>query len=291
MNSSTEVIINLIRKKIEEISFQELLLKDYDSPEFKVWFPSTVNYLQRIFGKESMQVRTFTNIKFDDPNLVYAISRIPIYKNGINEAKLTLETFIQEINDFPELVQQPKFLSGTPFVEKQIIQKARGRTENIIPIKSKNIFIVHGHDDALTLELARTLEKEFGLNAIILKDEPDKGRTIIEKFEDEVNKIGFAFILLTPDDLGMSKEAYDKMITSPNLGLGLNYRARQNVILELGFLAGKIGRNNVCCIYKGNLELPSDIGGVIYKKCDKSIKELYKDIRDELIAAGYDIKK
>src|SRR5208283_1991768 len=124
---------------------------------------------------------------------------------------------------------------------------------------------------------------KMGFNVIILSEQPDKGRTIIEKLEHETTDIGYAFVILTPDDVGMDRELLEKK----NNGLCL--RARQNVVLELGYFVGKIGRSKVCCLYKGNLELPSDIHGVIYKKFEKSVEDCYKAIIEDLKAAGYEI--
>jgi len=159
------------------------------------------------------------------------------------------------------------------------------------PVASRNVFIVHGRDDKPKLELARMLEK-LSFNVIILSEEADKGRTLIEKLEQETIDIGFAFVILTPDDVGMERSVYEKKIIEPEKyqNVGLCYRARQNVILELGYFIGKIGRNRVCCLYKGNVELPSDIHGVIFKKFNESVEECYKGIIEELKAAGYEIR-
>jgi len=164
---------------------------------------------------------------------------------------------------------------------------------------SNNIFIVHGRDDKPKLELARMLDK-LGFNIIILSEQPDKGRTIIEKLEQETIDIGYVFVILTPDDIGvqdlikeLSKNfplASEFVKNRPVISQILNSRARQNVILELGYFVGKIGRNRVCCLYKGDVELPSDIHGVLFKRFDKSVEECYKKILEELKAADYEIK-
>jgi predicted nucleotide-binding protein len=146
---------------------------------------------------------------------------------------------------------------------------------------SKNIFIVHGWDEKSKLELARMLEK-FGFNTIILSEQPDKGKTIIEKLEQNSLDIGYVFVLLTPDDMAVT--------SSEPLSNAHSYRARQNVILELGYFIGKIGRDRICCLFKDHVELPSDIHGVVYSKFDKSVTECFNSIVKELKAAGYKIK-
>lgn len=127
---------------------------------------------------------------------------------------------------------------------------------SIVKSFSNRIFIVHGHDNELKQEIARFVEK-LDLNPIILHEQPDKGRTVIEKFED-YSDVGYAIVLLTPDDVGYPKDD-DKQA---------KHRARQNVILELGFFLGKLGREKVCSVYKEGVEIPSDYHGVLYKPYD-----------------------
>ncbi len=125
-------------------------------------------------------------------------------------------------------------------------------------VPSNRVFVVHGHDDAALQGLARFLEK-LGLEAIILKEQPDQGRTIIEKFESSADDVGFAVVLLTPDDIGGAVKAERT-----------DARARQNVIFELGYFAGKLGRGRVCLLRKGSVEIPSDLYGVIYTEMDSA---------------------
>jgi predicted nucleotide-binding protein len=123
--------------------------------------------------------------------------------------------------------------------------------------KFKKIFVVHGHDSEAKIELARTIEK-LKLIAVILHEQPNEGKTIIEKFERDASQVSFAVVLLTPDDIGYPKSNPDSM----------KPRARQNVILELGFFTGALGRSNVCVLYKGDVEIPSDYMGVTYIPMD-----------------------
>jgi predicted nucleotide-binding protein len=175
--------------------------------------------------------------------------------------------------------------------------EAEEKPKKLAKALSKNVFIVHGHDDISKLELARMLGK-LGFNPIILSEQADKGRTIIEKLEEETIDVGYAFVILTPDDIAASANEYKKVelalmskeaVKHSFEMASMKYRARQNVILELGYFVGKIGRGKVCCLYKGDVELPSDIHGVLFKKFDKSVEECYKGIIEELKAAGYKI--
>jgi predicted nucleotide-binding protein len=141
----------------------------------------------------------------------------------------------------------------------------------------KRIFIVHGRNDEAKNELARLVEG-LGLTPIILHEQPNKGKTIIEKFESNASKVGYALVLLTPDDSGASADGK------------IQPRARQNVILELGYFMGSLGRDRVCCLYTSNIELPSDILGIAYHKFEKKVKECFWEISTELKNAGYELK-
>lgn len=106
--------------------------------------------------------------------------------------------------------------------------------------------------------VARTLER-LGLEPVILHEQPNRGQTLIEKIDRE-SDVGFAVVLLSPDDRGYSIADGEKS-TRP--------RARQNVIVELGYFAGKLGRENVVALHRGSdLELPSDYDGVLYTPYD-----------------------
>jgi predicted nucleotide-binding protein len=140
---------------------------------------------------------------------------------------------------------------------------------------ARKVFLVHGHDEAALQAAARFVER-LGLEAIILREEPDQGRAIIEKFEDCAAEVGFTIVLLTPDDLD-----------GPAPALEQAGRTRQNVIFELGYFVGKLGRGRACLLRKGGVEIPSDLYGVIYT--DMDVAEGWKrKLARELKAAGFD---
>ena len=146
---------------------------------------------------------------------------------------------------------------------------------NTVAQSSRKVFVVHGHDDHAKEMMARFLEKN-DFEAIVLHEQASGNKTIIEKIEHYAD-VGFAIILLTPDDMGKSKDAD-------------NYqpRARQNVILELGYFMGKLGRNRVCAFKSGDLEIPTDFSGVIWNQLDNA--GAWKQILSkELSEAGYDL--
>jgi predicted nucleotide-binding protein len=145
----------------------------------------------------------------------------------------------------------PEFESNTP-------EKVNGTT----------VFIVHGHDNELKTEVQLLLTRA-AVNNIVLHEQPDKGRTIIDKLVDESKSSNYAICLLSPDD---------------RLENGTT-RARQNVILEIGYFIGRLGKERVRILKKGEIEIPSDLSGVLYENYDK-IGAWKMKICKELMAAG-----
>jgi len=142
---------------------------------------------------------------------------------------------------------------------------------------ANSVFLVHGHDDATKEKVARFLEK-IGLDVIILHEKVSQGMTIIEKFEEYAAQAGFAIVLFTPDDIGFPLGAEEQK----------QPRARQNVVLEMGYFIGRLSRGRVCVLYKGGVELPSDILGVVYHAIDEA-SGWKLSLAGELKVAGYSI--
>lgn len=139
------------------------------------------------------------------------------------------------------------------------------------------VFLVHGHDEAALQSCARFIEK-LGLSVTVLREQPNQGRTIIEKFVQHADA-GFAVILLTPDDRGGAADMpYERQ----------SLRARQNVIFELGFFLGRLGRERVCALYAEGVEVPSDYHGVAFVPLDSGMAWRLELAR-ELQAAGLPI--
>jgi predicted nucleotide-binding protein len=162
------------------------------------------------------------------------------------------------------------FLSGRTFHTHQgetELLKVIGRVKTLLSAPKESstavaavghrVFLVHGHNEAVLQSCARFVEK-LELPVTILREEPNQGRTIIEKFLDYADA-GFAIVLLTADDRGGPiDQAYDVQMP----------RARQNVIFELGFFIGKLGRDRVCALYEEGVEVPSDYHGVVFTPLD-----------------------
>ena len=161
----------------------------------------------------------------------------------------------------------------------QSISESPQKSEHTEKFSASRVFIVHGRDEAMKESVARVIEK-LNLEAIILHEQAELGRTIIEKFT-QCSDVGYALVLLSPDDF-----AYPRNST-PEKG---KYRARQNVILELGYFIGKLGRERVMALNKGdeNFEIPTDFAGVVYTQFDANEKWKFKLVK-ELKAHGYKV--
>ncbi len=142
-------------------------------------------------------------------------------------------------------------------------------------IRSGRIFLVHGRDTTARDSLISMLEC-LGLEPVVIMNEPTHGRTVIEQIEACAD-VGFALILFTPDDHG-SRIGSRQLLPRP----------RQNVVFEYGLFVGWLGRRHVCCVAPdADIELPSDLGGVLQLRYKRSVNELQARIHQELEAAGY----
>lgn len=152
------------------------------------------------------------------------------------------------------------------------------------PSLSNRVFIVHGHDEALKNEVERFLH-DVGLQPVVLHRQPDQGQTVIEKFEQH-GDVGYAIVLLTPDDLAFSVSQREL----PEAQRPAELRARPNVLFEFGYFVGRLGRSRVCCLHKGGVSIPSDLNGLVYKSVNDSFESQAFALARELRAAGYDLK-
>ena len=142
------------------------------------------------------------------------------------------------------------------------------------PGDPKKVFVSHGHDDKAKTAVELFLETK-GLEPIILADQPNAGRTIFEKFED-YGDVGFAIILLTADDIGRAKAGN---------AAELQQRARQNVIMEMGYFMAKLGRGRVCALLEDGVEIPSNISGIVTIRF-ASDEKWESELTRELLYAG-----
>ncbi len=169
-------------------------------------------------------------------------------------------------------------------VKKLARELEQSNQDNIKTISTdkKNVFIVHGHEKLHIHELKDIL-KDVGVSCLIGIEDNKLGKTIIEAIEENINKCEYGIVLLTPDDVGCSKKDFE----SEGFDKSKKCRARQNVILEMGYLMGKLGRDKVMILYKKEgVELPSDINGMLYVSYKEDVKEAGMDIIKELKKSG-----
>lgn len=167
---------------------------------------------------------------------------------------------------------------GTFEIEKMVETTSQIHTTRAIATRDK-IFIAHGHDQGLREAVARYVHNLVDSPPIILEERTNKGRSLLEKFEQESTSASYAIIIATPDDVGYS------ISDGPEAA---GPRARENVWFELGFFAGKLGRHRTCLLYRGNVQIPTDLGGIAYIPAETS--ETWKvRLAKELHESGFKI--
>ena len=220
------------------------------------WKDRTIRMLKSVVVKEELELFAQIDTETYEEDIIAFENILDEIQKGIHESP---EFFL--IQDQLELPQQSTTLN------KRVGQKKI----------SNKVFVVHGHDSLAKTEVARTLEK-VDLEAIILHEQANEGKTVIEKFERDASQVSFAVILMTPDDIGYPKNKEKES----------KARARQNVVLELGYFSGVLGRSNVCVLYKDGVEIPSDYLGVVYVPFDKEGAWKF-NLTKELKQAGLDV--
>ena len=225
---ATEIeLLDTLLQELDRLAYGEDTARD-------ALIKRTQMYLRRIVGDDSEYVRDVGRIRFYP---MYAPADESAKRSSWASASGRLRNLLNTVKEEFEL-----FGSG----ERSAKLATSGNTTSV--------FIVHGHDEELKQSVARYIEK-LGIEAVILHEKPNKGRTIIEKFDDYAN-VGFAIVLLSADDVVRSTEDTASVA----------YRARQNVIFELGFFLGRLGREKVAAIFRPheNFEMPSDYSGVLF---------------------------
>jgi len=212
--------------------------------------------IRNTFGERSRLLSDFFRIDFRGGIATFDAQKVVFARAKVEMLNL-LQTAEDELTMFPE---------ADP-IESSVQPRPSGN----------EVFVVHGHDDGMKLEVTRMLER-VGLQPLILHEAANLGRTIIEKFSDHSN-VAFAVVLLSADDVGYAKRDGESTRRP---------RARQNVLLELGFFIGKLGRDRVAVLVNGpeDFEFPSDYEGVIYIPYDRGWP---LDLAKELRAVGLKI--
>ena len=252
MEHST-LLDNLIIELEEQIEKSELMIKEFHLRDWE-----TANKLFAGCKHELMFILKQLNPAGED--LLKVVNKLPENVSTAEGSILaSLAGYVKTAHTIAIKLQKGQMsFSNSPFIPNKF---------------SNKVFIVHGHDTEM-LKSVNLFLRTIELNPIILHEQPNKGRTIIEKFVD-YSDVGFAVVLLSPDD----KTILNQKESS---------RARQNVIFELGYFIGKLGRDRVAALYKTGVEIPSDYSGVLYLEYNSS--ESWKfQLCKELRAAGFNI--
>jgi len=220
------------------------------TPEFQAWFSEAERFLIKKFGRDSFEYNKLKETRFIPAAYITDSEVVRKCKEGLVATKLIFNTYLDEM----QADEQPTCV---------VVQKNSNFDK---------IFIVHGHDGELKQSVARIIEKQ-GIEAIILSEQANQGRTIIEKFEDYSDVSG-AICLFTADDFGRAKS--DEIEQT---------RARQNVVLEAGYFMGKLGRNRIVILADKGIEIPSDLSGIVYTDTTSWQIDLLKDLK----AMGYTV--
>ncbi len=249
--SEYEKVQKLITEADELISKQVTA----EDTEFGIWEYKVKKYIIEKFGDKSFEMNAFDDINF---SLSIISSRthdsefVNACKEGISMAKGMLKIYLEDLDNNDHDITTNN--------------KSIGR------VLYDSVFIVHGHDNALKQSVARIIEKQ-NIKAIILSEQTNKGKTIIEKFEEYANIPG-AICLFTKDDIATDKCKSKKI-----------FRARQNVIFETGYFMGKIGRDKVIILSDSKIDMPSDLSGVLYTSNKNWEIVVLKELRE----IGYNI--
>lgn len=259
-----------LERLIGEIeTFDATALTKRWGPEQKALEATIVGTLQSVFGHDTVEFRRYARAtKLDHGAVIMSLG------SGSTDNSRKARHYVAEGK--VEAVQILQ--SATKWLHDEVgdateSAPAEAPKRPAAPLSQK-IFIVHGHDEGAREVVARFIER-IGFEAIILSEQANQGRTIIEKIEAH-GDVGFAVVLLTPDDVG------GKTADS------LRPRARQNVLLELGYFIAQLGRARVCTLAKGDLEIPTDFAGVVWQTLDDGGGWKTAFAR-ELAAAGYPI--
>lgn len=240
-------------------------------PPWDSWSRTAAIRVQRVFGPGSSQVEELQDYLKKIQQRTYADLR---FRETVALSEL-IKSMILEVSELWE--DEPPTATG----ERLSSDRTREPDKPLQPLVhdqavDHQVFIVHGHDHGRLQTVARFLER-LKLTVIILHERPNEGETIIEKLETHGNT-AFAVILLTPDDVGSVATQADK----------LKPRARQNVVLELGYFLGRLGRRKVAALVSDGVELPSDYSGVVYINLDDQGAWQFH-LAKELRAAGLPI--
>lgn len=251
----------MVRARLEELNqivFEARSSGDYETGEERLgrWKERTVQRLTTEVHPregEGLAARQKMTFRMGDPA-----------GNLVDEARMFaafLEALERELMDHPADVLDVPIPVGPD-----------ATVDTPPPPGGTNIFLVHGHDELNLLRLKELVRDRWGLNPIVLSSEAGRGRSLIEKFEAEAQRASFAFVLLTSDDT----------VETPQ---GTYTQARPNVVFELGWFYGRLGRERVCILFAEGTAIHSDLDGISRVQFQSSVLEKTAELERELVAA------
>lgn len=241
-----------IYAEIDELIKKQVISED---AEFITWHTKAERFIRKKYGEHS-EFKAFSDISYS--LMVYALNKthsdfVEACRNGLEETKAIFKVYLDEMEEETEKVNKPTLMDECS-------------------LEYSKVFIVHGHDGELKESIARLIERQ-GIKAIILNEQTNGCATIIEKFEKN-SEVAAAICLFTKDDVGKAMNDTDYQA-----------RARQNVVFEAGYFMGKLGRKHVIMIADNDIEIPSDLQGVVHTNSTYWQVEVLKELKE----IGFDI--
>ena len=228
-----------------------------EGSKFITWEDRLTRFIIKKYGENSHENKKFKDIRFrpifDFNGNIGDYEEA--YRSGLKKAKAILEGYLEDLKE-----------------EESSINTKEEVSEKEINKNYSKVFIVHGHNEELKLGVARIIERQ-GIEVIILHEQVNQGMTIIEKIEEN-SDVNCAICLFTADDIGRAKNEKEEQ-----------NRARQNVIFETGYFIGKLGRKNVIIIANNDIEIPSDLQGIVYTNDNNWEFDVLKGLK----SIGYNI--
>lgn len=222
--------------------------------------PLRVGTIKRIQMRGGRDIRVI--FEFDDSFPPITIEQIASLKweLGLNDFEFSRTHWAVKQGDLYQILRE----AGISPRQAELAPAPIKERPAAIEATPTKVFLVHGRDEGRKHTIARFLETRAGLNVIVLSERANRGRSILEKFQQEADSTSYAVVLMTADDVGHLRPEFspDGVAPSPKR------RARQNVIFELGFFIGKLGSNRVCALVPNDVERPSDYDGIAYVPLD-----------------------
>ena len=292
LNMPKQKVVDLLRKQIElsvvllqyQVPSHQVMrgydmfgggghaAKEYDKEAQNAFFNEFHKWDAR---NEEIFTRAFADANNTDLDGYRQTGRSYFFSDVVVEQKEIITKLVAYLQGFIDRIDLIPCDAESAMTEKSKVE-----------MSADKVFIVHGHGELAKITAARTLE-QLGLTPIILHEQEDYGNTIIEKFESNATDVGFAVVLLTADDMGISRKDIEKSNTE-NREPKASKRARQNVVFEMGYFMGKLDRAHVFLLLEDGVEKPGDLDGIVYTPIDSEGMWKIK-LAKRLKAVGYKV--